>query len=624
MLLNATLRRAVASFFLLEFVGSIAAPTLSRAMMGPGQPEFTSYESNGSPDMVNLSTGDMTYNVPVLDVPGPETSFSLPLTYRAGIRTEQEASWVGLGWSMNPGAIVRNVNGYPDDANGELAINSFSDPGRRGWYGGVPGILQLGWDSETGHSGSASLLGLVSASWSGGRLESGDVIGIGASRSEGFTVNAVTFAMAAVTVASAGAGSGVAGIAQGVSGAKLALQAGGALISGVGIAAFGKQGPSGGGFNRPTIVKDHTWFRTNYWVFVNDTTKEAMYGSLYFDQMSGRTIKDLGASDDANHYGPDIYDGVANYQSGKARKGLKFDYSRNYNNQGNFVTETAADIQRATKPNSPGYETDVQNPVSIAHDDFSVMGPGISGTIRPQRLDVGSLANPRQMLEHHDKYSLVSWEHYKVPFRYESTASNTYAYAANNNPDATPAGVDGTHWSDSKLVLTDPKIYDKVQNSSAVRVESNRKGLTDGRLVQGKQVDWFTNKEIADAYDKAPTSFPIREFASPKAGETITYKVFDGYDDIPGPTDDSPHTYEPRYKDVVVTTNNKFRKIRPDNGIGAFAVTSEDGTTYHYSLPVYHFRQFSRTGQFISGKEKGVAIGRTGAGGSDVFNYATA
>jgi hypothetical protein len=42
---NATLHRVVASFFLLELVSSIAALSLSYALMGPSQPEFTSYES---------------------------------------------------------------------------------------------------------------------------------------------------------------------------------------------------------------------------------------------------------------------------------------------------------------------------------------------------------------------------------------------------------------------------------------------------------------------------------------------------------------------------------------------------------------------------------------------------
>lgn len=618
MLRHAPLRRAVAGFFLLEMVSSLVTPSLSYALMGPGQPEFTSYESPASADMVNLSTGDLTYNVPVLELPGPETTFSLPLTYRAGIRPEQEASWVGLGWSMNPGAIVRNVNGYPDDADGELATNSYSDPGHRGWYGGVPGILSLGWDSETGRSGSASLLGFVSASWSGGKLQSGDIIGIGATRGEGFTVDAVKVASAAVTVATLGAGASIS------VGAQVALQAGGAVATGVGIAAFGKQSPSGGGFNRPTVVKDHTWFRTNYWVFINDTTKEAMFGSLHFDQMSTKIDKNFRDFADANSYGPNVYDGLDNYESNKARKGFKFNYSRNFVNQGNFVTETAADMQQYTDPSNRDYKVNTQNPISIAHDDFTVMGAGVSGSIRPQRLDVGSLAYPRQMREHHDKYSLVPWESYKVPFRYDNTASNTYTYANNTNPDSSPAGVDGARWNESKLVITDRKIYDAAQNppqnpNGAVRTEPNRKGLTGRRLVQGKQINWFTNKEIADAYDNSPLTYPIAEF-SPPVRDSKTRRVLAGYRTT---RVDHQLVREPFYRNETITSNNFFRKIRPESGIGAFAVTSEDGTTYHYSLPVYHFRQFSRTEETYD-SDKGVAINRTGAAGKDLFNYATA
>jgi len=97
------LARGAACFFLLEIISSIVAPTITWAVTGPSQEEFTSYEPSASTDMVNLITGNLGYNIPVLDIPGPERSFSLPLAYKAGIQLEQEASWVGLGWSLNAG-----------------------------------------------------------------------------------------------------------------------------------------------------------------------------------------------------------------------------------------------------------------------------------------------------------------------------------------------------------------------------------------------------------------------------------------------------------------------------------------------------------------------------------------
>ena len=616
MLHNSTFRRAISSFFLFELISSIVAPSLSYALMGPSQPEFTSYESPGSTDMVNLSTGDMTYSVPILELPGPETTFSLPLTYRAGIRPEQEASWVGLGWNINPGAIARNVNGYPDDASGEFAVNSYTDPGHRGWYGGVPGILSLGWDSETGRSGSASLLGFVNASWSGGKLQSGDIIGIGAARGEGAgIVNPVAFVGAIASLATAGIGSALS------AGAKIAMQAGGALATGVGIAAFGKLGPSGGGFSQPTIVKDHTWFRTNYWVFSNDTTKEAMFGSLYFDRMGSNTT--FGDFANANNYGPNVYDGPTNYQAGKSRKGFKFNYTRAFTDKGNFAVETAADMQQFNFPGQD-YRVNSSAPVSIAHDDFSVMGPGISGSIRPQRLDVGSLAYPRQMLERHDKYNLVPWQPYKVAFRYDNSASNTYTYSANTNAASTtsPVGVDASHWNSSQLVLIDPKLYSPAQTTAAAPSEPNRKGLANRRLVQGKHIEWYTNKEIADAYERQPFASPILEYASDLKG-WVDKKIFDGYEEIPTSSPDEAPTYEPKYRTEHIEVKNNFRRVRPENGIGAFVITAEDGTTYHYSLPVYHFRQFSKTTP-TDPTNKGVATTRRGTKGTDVYNYATA
>ncbi len=82
---------------------------------GPGQPEMSSFKPAGTNDMVNLFTGDFSYNIPLLDVGG----YPVNIYYDGGITMEQEASWVGLGWNINPGNVNRNMRGVPDDFNGE-------------------------------------------------------------------------------------------------------------------------------------------------------------------------------------------------------------------------------------------------------------------------------------------------------------------------------------------------------------------------------------------------------------------------------------------------------------------------------------------------------------------------
>lgn len=65
---------------------------------------------------VNELTGDFRYSVPLMSVPGPNgESFPISVNYGSGIQVEQEASWVGLGWSLELGQITRKVNGVPDD-----------------------------------------------------------------------------------------------------------------------------------------------------------------------------------------------------------------------------------------------------------------------------------------------------------------------------------------------------------------------------------------------------------------------------------------------------------------------------------------------------------------------------
>ena len=96
-------------------------PTVALALTsGPSQPEFSSFESVSSNNLVNPFTGDFSYNLPVIEIPGPHGSgYALSLSYHSGVNIEEEASWVGLGWTLNPGAINRQTRGLPDDYKGE-------------------------------------------------------------------------------------------------------------------------------------------------------------------------------------------------------------------------------------------------------------------------------------------------------------------------------------------------------------------------------------------------------------------------------------------------------------------------------------------------------------------------
>lgn len=122
---------------------------------GPSQPEMSSFKSVGTDNMVNLFTGDFSYNIPLLDVGG----YPVNIFYSGGIGMEQEASWVGLGWNINPGNVNRNMRGIPDDFNGQdtLVQEQKMKPNIT-WGVNVGADFELGgYKDIVGFSGSASL-----------------------------------------------------------------------------------------------------------------------------------------------------------------------------------------------------------------------------------------------------------------------------------------------------------------------------------------------------------------------------------------------------------------------------------------------------------------------------------
>lgn len=79
---------------------------------------------------VGTYTGIPEITVPLYTIKSRDISLPLSLSYHAsGIRVEEEASWVGLGWTLNAGgAITRTVRGNDDFSRGPYRGYIYSNP----------------------------------------------------------------------------------------------------------------------------------------------------------------------------------------------------------------------------------------------------------------------------------------------------------------------------------------------------------------------------------------------------------------------------------------------------------------------------------------------------------------
>jgi hypothetical protein len=137
-------KKMIAVFFLLVFTAQLLLPNVSYALTsGPSQPEMAKFEPAGTSDMVDLFSGDMKYNIPLMDVGG----YPINMSYQSGTGMEDEASWVGTGWTLNPGAVNRTMRGLPDDFNGdEIKKTFYTKPTKK--VGGVINVKTtlFGWE----------------------------------------------------------------------------------------------------------------------------------------------------------------------------------------------------------------------------------------------------------------------------------------------------------------------------------------------------------------------------------------------------------------------------------------------------------------------------------------------
>jgi hypothetical protein len=548
--------RPWAVFFALITIGNTLLPTVSWALTsGPTAPEATSFEPVDTTDMVNLATGDFTYNIPLLEVPGPAGGYPLSLSYHAGIQPNEDASWVGLGWTLNPGAISRTVNGYPDDQLGAVRTRrDYNNGGQRNTFSvgvGVPGAtlnISISNDSNLGLGVGTSLS--IGPSF---KIE-GTGVGIGAD----------------FTVGDDGYGNSYKGLSVGI--------------------AIGKAGDGARGLTA------NLGFSTNF----NSVSGSAGIGLDFgANKSAGRyTASLVGASISSNGLKPSMsvggYDlkqtssfaGRATTESwgistppipiGPFTLTLGYNYMRYYsdetsdvnvigtlnasNTNGKNPDDWSFDSYALLDPDAEGGVTKNNDPDKSkggsfpAYDSYQVNAQGLGGSIQPYIFDKGTLF--RQNLKKSDNSGYI------IKFL-GSSVTNDFGF---NRP------VNFRFKNDFSNSLTYESANLRINSTGGIAVQTTETVTpTEGynyettQLAGSKHVEYFTNQQIKDGVAKAK-----------------------GFID---------------YKSSALRETNKFG-FNVSSQIGGFMITNESGVTYHYSLPVYAYNQYSKS--FKTGKENDI------------------
>ena len=593
--------KGFAMFMAVEVLFNICIPTISYALTaGPSAPEFSSFEPVDTTDMVNMATGDFVYNMPLLEVPGPEGGYPLSLSYHAGIKPAQEASWVGLGWTLNPGAINRVVNGASDDSfNSQQVVSDYWDGGSAtstarniGLSIGNTGVgVNYGWvttrDSNKGFSSQSSFgisVNPVSAAISLASKNGTDKSQTGSSKESAKTNYTQNINGYGQNWLSAGTSLGVSISSKGTK--FQASVAGRSLTtnnSGAGSVSSFTTSDLFGGFSFAIPVLglgyDQKDYYTRYWS--DQSASLNTFGALY--------------AKDANAYinSDDHID--SEYQSGYV---ISYAYD-NYK----LYDATSNDL---SDENDPMQQLGGSFP---SFDQYAVLGQGVSGSIEPYIFETGDLHGQN----YYEKWKYGGGTKIDVPIL-EYLATNTFdkgkADFRFKNDFSNSLKIN------SKTISDDGTDFSVLENEFELYDPNGFKDFGDNQHLAGsKNIEWYSTEEIADGTagiqglidyysgnsETRQESFELFEnYLQPEAGVPVKSRFGDpdpaigkaalSFGTFVGDTYEDIDPYEEGYL---------YRSLEPktidlSKKIGGFKITNETGITYHYSLPVYAYNEYTR------------------------------
>ena len=511
---------------------------------GPAAPETMSFEPVDATDMVNLVTGDFAFSLPLLEVPGPEGGYPLSLSYNAGIGINQEASWVGLGWNVNPGGLTRKAFVYPDDID-SLDLNTFiykdigiqSEIGIGVW---IPWVcLQLGFDwAELKTTEGSNRFWQASIGYSptndpdklfGGGVSFGNN-GIGIYGSAG--------------PASISVGTGGISASLGMGPISINLSTEGVTVS-AGI------GASSANLN-----------------FKGQTNPSKIYTYTTKDQHIPLLLLDISHTEKNIKY-QNITDEM-DFGSMYSTHAVRSDVGYSNKQYGLFNMDVYED-----PVNPPNYYGDNNNLISMAYDYYSVNAQGLNITISPR------VNNNKMIFGRHE---------YIDYFTGDSTCDETYP---NNIVRRESYYHNNSDWGNSFTPNDSIFYYSLGTNSGYSRQYDDVFQLIDGVHAYNDPGSNAIN------YDMSSNVFIGGESFYNEINNRVGQSSFTEYYTNKQIREESLLVRSKGFveTDGIERTNSE---LFPDQGIGAFTITTPDGKNYHYSLPVYQREQFTKKEEFVN------------------------
>lgn len=590
---------------------------------GPSVPEVQQFSPAENTEMVNLFTGDFSYQIPLMDVGG----YPLTLSYSSNVGMESEASMVGLGWNLNTGSISRDVRGLPDDFNGEkMKMTRSANPDETISFGAGLDAEITGYETYTGgdkhnetggFSGSVGLAAALemshnnyngwSAGFSGGlqlkgssagsfKSSAGLGLGVTADSEKGAGINtSANIGFASKIDGDEGLKGGFgyaldvssrAGIKKHSFGADIGYKNSATLgkrdayggIKGLGMKAgeFGGGGKFSIGYSSPTMSPTIDW-------------------PMYTDGFSG-DLKLGGEIGGVLSLSGDLKFAYENKRYAKNYDEVPcFGYMYAHNGTGG---REAVDVIRE-KGSSFGKETPNLPMAQFAHDAFQVNVQGIQTTFRPFRGDVGTLydASTNQIsakggvgLEANVGDLVKIGANIRVPVEYGQSGKWTDGNNFNNAFSFKKQLADNPLYEavyfksmGEATAMANPQLFETIGGFSTVTSSVDEHGNTSEQLFNNNRAVVADNRS---AYVRSNREFRQNNFQWLTIRDASTMGFNKQISSYPINTflqHSTSSTYESR-----IAKQDRAREDISENQISEVTVTRTDGTRFIFSTPAYN------------------------------------